>query len=78
MGAKLFVPNWDHAAAGKLRLGLIKGLGAGIGNGDRWSLCAKPQDQHHGCPILQNLTHTTPRDKGCWAVVAPICSGMAA
>lgn len=36
MGAKLFVPNWDHAAAGKLRLGLIKDLGAGIGNGDRW------------------------------------------
>ncbi|MES0019601.1 hypothetical protein, partial [Mesorhizobium sp. M0036] len=26
----------------------------------RSSLCAKPHDQHHGCPILQNLTHTTP------------------
>ncbi|WP_210164667.1 hypothetical protein, partial [Mesorhizobium sp. LSJC269B00] len=23
------------------------------------SLCAKPHDQHHGRPILQNLTHTT-------------------
>ncbi|MER9745098.1 tryptophan-rich sensory protein, partial [Mesorhizobium sp. M0187] len=25
----------------------------------RSSLCAKPHDQHHGRPILQNLTHTT-------------------
>ncbi|MES0133319.1 hypothetical protein, partial [Mesorhizobium sp. M0029] len=27
----------------------------------RSSLCAKPHDQHHGRPILQNLTHTTYR-----------------
>lgn len=25
----------------------------------RSSLCAKPHDQHHGRPFLQNLTHTT-------------------
>ncbi|MER9494440.1 hypothetical protein NKI86_21715, partial [Mesorhizobium sp. M0320] len=30
----------------------------------RSSLCAKPHDQHHGCPILQNLTHTTHEQAG--------------
>ncbi|WP_210164032.1 hypothetical protein, partial [Mesorhizobium sp. LNJC394B00] len=27
------------------------------------SLCAKPHDQHHGRPFLQNLTHTTNPDQ---------------
>ncbi|WP_210164216.1 hypothetical protein, partial [Mesorhizobium sp. LSJC285A00] len=31
----------------------------------RSSLCAKPHDQHHGRPILQNLTHTTWFGQAC-------------
>lgn len=93
MGAKLFVPNWDHAAACKLRLGLIKGLGVRIGNGDSWLDRFLPpfvrfvgigSPAHIVCRTALSLTgraqrpasgKVSPRDKVCWAVLAPICSG---